>query len=368
MKFGKKSLLILASVTALSACALSGFKNLTAEGMENVHTEYQLAYLTSEDYNDTGFACGTASWSAPNPIVLSWDTEGSAKEYTVTISEDEVFDENDITYVTKEKTLNFYNSKIGTTYYWNVKAGEITSETATFTTKSDGPRNLFIEGVENARDIGGWGNIIKQGMLYRSGRLNESGETLEVNITEFGISEMNNHLKIKTQIDLRRPATNETGTLTDTSILGEHVNYVNLPMAYGGNNILTFTGKLSGDQTEYNNPQQIKAFFEILADENNYPIHYHCSIGKDRTGCLSYLVAGLLGADEEYLMRDYMFTNYAKIGGFAKPTEVTSRYGETIAEYENGSNTQEKIYNYLSNEVGISTSTLDSVISILKAN
>lgn len=354
--------------TSLTACSFSGFATLKAEGTNDIHTEYQLTYINSEDYLDTGFACGTASWSAPNSIKLSWTTKGSkAKEYTVTISEDDTLDSNDLIYTTKDNYLDFYNGKIGQTYYWNVFAEGKTSETSTFTVKNTGPRNLFIEGVENARDIGGWGNIIKQGMLIRSGRLNsDKASTITNEITDKGIYEMVNHLKIKTEIDLRRSSNNEIGSLTNSSVLGDTVAYINIPMAYGGNNILTFKGKLSGDQTEYDNPAAIKQFFELLADENNYPIQYHCSIGKDRTGCLSFLIETLLGADEEYFVRDYMFTNFAKIGGFCKPTEIYDRYYKTIKEYDYGSNLQEKVYNYLSNEVGISTTTLDKVISILE--
>ena len=366
----KKFIPTLLVLTSLCSCAFNGFTGLTVSGENDIHTEYQLAYLNSEDYTDTGFACGTASWSTPNPIKLSWKTKGgSASEYKITISEDEYINNNDLVYYTSETSFDFYNGKIGQTYYWNLTYKDIVSETATFTVKSKGPRNLFIEGVENARDIGGWGNIIKQGMLIRSGRLNSDKKTEVTNeITQNGINEMVNHLKIKTEIDLRRTSNNEVGGLTNKSVLGNQVLYVQLPMAYGGNNILTFKGKLSGDQTEYDNPAQIKAFFEILAEESYYPIHYHCSIGKDRTGCLSFLIEGLLGADEEYLYRDYMFTNYAKIGGTCKTDDIAKKYGQTLANYENGSNLQEKIYNYLQNEIGVSKETLDSVISILKAN
>ena len=208
---------------------------------------------------------------------------------------------------------------------------------------------------------------MKQGMIYRSGRFNEDKEeAIKVTISSDGLSEINNHLKIKTEIDLRRTSTNEVGGLNNKSVLGEQVNYHQLPMVYGGENILTFKGTVRGDEYEYDNPAMIKRFFEILADSNNYPINYHCSIGKDRTGCLSYLIEGLMGFDQETMYRDYMFTNFAN-AGMCKLTDITDRYGKTIDEYEHGSSLQEKVYNYLNEVVGVSTANLDSIINILKA-
>ena len=151
--------------------------------------------------------------------------------------------------------------------------------------------------------------------------------------------------------------------MTNKSVLGDDVNYVQLPMYFGGNNILTFVGKASKDDYEYNNPSKIKEFFEILANKDNYPIDFHCSIGKDRTGCLAYLVEALLGFDQETLYRDYMFTNFAN-AGMCKIADISDKYGATLNDYE-GTNLANKTYKYLNEVVGISTSTLDSVISIL---
>lgn len=237
-----------------------------------------------------------------------------------------------------------------------------------------GPRNLYIDGVENFRDIGGWGRFIndeyfpfmKQGMLYRSGRMNEDkADEVVATISEMGIKEINENLKIKTEIDFRRTSNNEVGALTDCSVLGDHVNYVQLPMAFGGNNILTYRGKLSGDSYQYDNPVMIKNFFDLLADVNNYPINFHCSIGKDRTGCIAYLIEGLLGFEQETMYRDYMFTNFSD-AGMCKIIDITDRYGATIDNYQNGASLQEKIYNYLKDEIGVSAENLDRIIDILK--
>ena len=45
--------------------------------------------------------------------------------------------------------------------------------------------------------------------------------------------------------------------------------------------------------------------FSLFVDKTNYPIVFHCIGGTDRTGTFAYLLEGLLGVDEEDLIRDY---------------------------------------------------------------
>lgn len=373
MKYITRRLLILSSVFILAACNGGSsssslvkleIKNVSISGYESRHTEIQSNYLDNGDPTDTTPYNGNMSVSNPNPVKISWKSNREPENgYKVNIFRN-YEEEPVVTYVTKDKTFDFYNTEVGTTYHINISAEEVTTEKVDFSMSNKGPRNLFIEGVENVRDLGGWG-YIKQGLIYRSGRFNEDkAETVTPSITEDGLYEVNNHLKIKTEIDLRRTSVNEVGGLTDKSVLGDDVNYVSLPMYYGGNNILTFTGKASKDDYEYNNPAMIKRFFEILSNRDNYPIDFHCSIGKDRTGCLAYLVGALCGFDQETLYRDYMFTNFAN-AGMCKITDLTDRYAKTLDEYE-GTDLEHKTFYYLHDVIGLENETLENVIEILR--
>ena len=232
--------------------------------VEGHFTEPQLNYLTNDDASNTSPYNGNMSVSKPLPIHLTWECEVSAA-YFVEIYKDEALTNRVVTYQTSEKSFDFYNPVFGQDYYIKVclkdtDGGSFDSEVVHVKESPTvkGPRNLYVDGVENFRDIGGWG-YIKQGMLYRSGRFNEDkADDINVTITDAGKFELNNHLKIKTEIDLRRTSNNEVGGLIDRSVLGEGVKYIQLPMAYGGNNILTFKGKLSGDAFEYDNPDVVK--------------------------------------------------------------------------------------------------------------
>jgi protein-tyrosine phosphatase len=53
---------------------------------------------------------------------------------------------------------------------------------------------------------------------------------------------------------------------------------------------------------------EVKAVFEILADETRYPILVHCTQGKDRTGLVVQLVLMLLATPLHSIQADYMRT------------------------------------------------------------
>ena len=60
---------------------------------------------------------------------------------------------------------------------------------------------------------------------------------------------------------------------------------------------------------ETNNAKtQYKKFFEILLDQNNGTILYHCSAGKDRTGVATALLLSALGVDRETVINDYLLS------------------------------------------------------------
>ena len=44
---------------------------------------------------------------------------------------------------------------------------------------------------------------------------------------------------------------------------------------------------------------------ELVGDEKNLPLLFHCSSGQDRTGTLAFLINGLLGVSPEDLVRDW---------------------------------------------------------------
>jgi protein-tyrosine phosphatase len=50
---------------------------------------------------------------------------------------------------------------------------------------------------------------------------------------------------------------------------------------------------------------EVKQVFDVLADENNWPVLVHCTQGKDRTGLIVMLVLFLLDVDQDVIDKDY---------------------------------------------------------------
>lgn len=331
------------------------------------HSSLQKNYL-SDDYTSVGkYANGHAEKSIPDALDLIWTTTTNINnapaitEYTVLVSPSADFSENVWTYTCTQTALSVYNLMINCDYYWKVEATlengkKVSSKIEHFKTADVYPRMLYVDGVTNVRDIGGWNTEnekkVKQGLLFRCGRLNESSSSkLKIEITKAGKTTMRDYLKIKTEIDLRTVLNNEVGCLTNTSPLGKTVQYVQCPMEYSVSNLIT------------GNRQQLSAIFAILSEKSNYPIIFHCNIGTDRTGVIAFLVNGLLGVSEEDLYRDYLLSNFGNIGGSRKVATIQDNYVNYIKLFD-GDTLSQKIYNCLV-ENGVPSQYLDAVIDIL---
>ena len=328
----------------------------------NIHTAEQKDAWSIEYPNDVKNTYkGDQALSAPRPVLLSWTCDCNEPSefvsYRVTVFESKNPEEIR-TYTVAEPKAAVYNLKIATDYDWKVTAvyenAEYTSESAHFRIADEVPRNLYVEGVENVRDIGGYvtvsGQRVRQGMMIRCGRLNESAvDELVIEITEEGKRVMSEELKIKTEIDLRKVENNEVGCLTESPIPG--ANYVSLPM--------DASKTLISDPYNYDN---LLTFFEMAADESNYPMAFHCNIGTDRTGALAYLVLMILGVDYDTICREYAFSNLAKIGS-SRDLTMVKRFN-TVTKKIDGETENERICNYLL-QLGVTEEQMNSLRRIM---
>lgn len=338
---------------------------LTELDIVDFHTDKQKSYLKDNYKNVTNYATGYAEASRPNAISLSWKTTATVqnaskiKNYEIMISTQESFNDYD-SYTAENTFYELYNLKIATTYYWRVSANlengfKVLSNVDQFETMDYGPRNLYVDGVTNVRDIGGWvtssGKRVSQGKIIRSGRFNKSeSETVVTEITTKGVDTMINTLGVKTEIDLRRVDNNEVGSIVSSPI-DASVQYYSCPMNWQGSNILL------------DNLQSVRNVFSVLGDVNNYPIVYHCNIGTDRTGLFAYLINGLLGVSEEDLYRDYLFSNFGYINGTRGTSGIENSYVATIKGYS-GATLSEKIKNCLIDK-GVSERDIVTMILML---
>ena len=367
----KKALVFIASLLTIASCG--GSEPFKVEPNEvkdiTIHSELVDAYFKQDKYDYSDLPSNPNPYARTDqgdnlPINITWSSNGGENtKYRLVFEESE----QTLSYEVTGKSFDFYNYKLNTSYTMHIESGNYKSKEITFTTPSGFVRTVTIDGVSNFRDLGE-GKKIKQGLIYRSMTFENntiSGQSPE--ITEEGIKELKN-LGIKSEIDLRKDS--ERGEKAGTL---EGINYQFKPLFYGGQNILTYRGTQEG--ISYDNPQTIKEILEFLSVKDNYPVDFHCVRGTDRTGCIAYIVKGLLGVEEEYLCKDFIFSNFYNIGSSVRLDSIEytinpaaeTRYVNVI-KHEEGDSLQEKIYNYLKNKLEMSTEKIDSVINILKVN
>ena len=298
----------------------------------------------------------------PTNNILSWNSKIEAKGYKVIISQDKTFStiEREYEVTGSENSIIFDNPYTGTNYYWQVIATKnddslVYSDIFNFSTSAL-PRTVSIEGVSNTRDLGGNvglnGKKMKEGLIYR-------GMGLEA-ITTSGENEFKNELGIIAELDLRG--------------VGEGIeNYLNLSKYYHYSSPMDYTnGSGSAGGIETTGSASLVPNFgnaiKVLADKNNYPVYFHCAVGRDRTGWMGLCLNFLCGVSEEVALKEFCLSLFSTSGAYLKGnTEFYNRFIR-IRDYINtfnGNNLSEKMEDYLVTMAGVTHDECENVRKIL---
>ena len=345
----------------------SGFKNVNnKEGFE-IHTEQQLNFLNYDGsyakMDKSLFPDGKSHLSDSLPITLTWNyekpegnEEKEVEKYSVIYGQNpDLSDGYRVDASADKDEITFSNPYLGANYYQLIATyTDGTTDAAPikiFNVNSTYPRNLTIEGMTNCRDIGGRatvdGGMIKQGLIFRTSGKNQNGS-----LTDATTEEMINHLKLKNEINLAGDSNSYNLKLEGTTLFeGSRMD----------------TSSTGGYSHISRNAEAVKNFFNFVADENNYPLFYHCKIGTDRTGLCTVLLHGLLGVSYEDIYQDYLFSNFGKIGeqrtiGDGNSHDIR-KYMDDFLAYS-GEKFQNKVYNILLS-LGVAKETLDHIIENL---
>ncbi len=182
---------------------------------------------------------------------------------------------------------------------------------------ADLPHAVLLENASNLRDLGGWptqdGRTVRRGLIFRAPALVDLSETdlatvaaLNIKITcDFrGVREsaaspvllagarMQN-LPIEPSVGGSLRDILRTGLATGHVDPGEMFDL--LREAYQAYALLSF--------------ERYRTLFELLGNEENLPLLFHCAAGKDRTGFGAALLLTALGVEWQYVMQDYLATN-----------------------------------------------------------
>lgn len=288
------------------------------------------------------------------PVTLKWTCD-NGWYYQVYLSDERHF-VNSEKYLTTETSLTIDNIIPNREYYWKVKVtdndgGQKFSNVYTFTPTAY-VRTMDIDGVKNMRDVGGLvttdGKTIQYGIMYRSAHFDS--------ITEKG-KEQIKRLGVKTDVDLR-------GESSTVSPLGENVRRLNYNAPY-------YVDEADGNgiQSGLNGAESyVKEFvkeFKACADPDNYPIGFHCSLGRDRTGTLAAMLYAVSGVSRYDIVKEYELSwlstaaannVFIQIGSINKLCDfIESKDGETF---------KDKACNFLLS-IGVTQAELNSVRDIL---
>ena len=260
----------------------------------------------------------------------------------------------------RRKTV--YNLVPGIPYYWRVVSADgRRSEVRMFTLQTDAPRFLFVDGVTNVRDLGGWhgidGRKIRYGMVFRGAQF-QTWPTTKHPITKRGIATLLDDLSLHTDLDLRgddvKPFKGFNGKVRHkTFAIYAYATWKNYDI-----------GEKPFGIFSPNERKRIKKIFELFATPSTYPLYMHCQGGCDRTGTVAFLLGAALGMSLEDLLLEYELSNLSLAQGRSRHTEVMLKFLEKWESYVPGGTIGEQVGTYLA-ECGIREETLARIRELL---
>lgn len=158
------------------------------------------------------------------------------------------------------------------------------------------PASAILVGmVENARDLGGValanGAVVANGALFRGPPLAPFSDAA---CSEF------ERLGVRTILDLRIDS--ERASKPDAPCAQAQATVVHAPLP------IPFSVSTQDYINDLYTYDSIALAFRALGDPDAYPIYFHCTWGRDRTGVLAAVILLALGADRDAILDEYLLS------------------------------------------------------------
>ena len=196
------------------------------------------------------------------------------------------------------------------------------------------PQSIRLTGVGNARELGGYkaedGRTIRHGLLLRTAKLSgATEEDIQRLISEYhltvvvdfrgndeiennpdpdisGARNLNLQIIDKEDDPLPEEMAAEIDALMAQNGEISKLDMLRMAIKYGTFSDQMYVDFLSSDKGKAGYCQ---LFDELLDLPDGQAILFHCTEGKDRTGCAAMQILYALGVDEDTIMEDFLLTN-----------------------------------------------------------
>jgi hypothetical protein len=216
-------------------------------------------------------------------------------------------------------------------------------------------RMLYVPGMFNTRDLGGWtcldGRVVRYGKLYRGCELNGRHIVEPTDIEELKA------LGIAAEIDMRSHHYEEGAGVSAFGFLDNS--------QVDGDDYPTYlytedSGYELRSLTSYAYQRRWQKEFQFIVENlrRNRPIYFHCTWGCDRTGMLSLMLEGLLGMGYDAMMKDYELSSFHSLRTKDMRDDVMAYFDKQA-----GNTLQEKITTYFLTKLNIQKADIDFFLS-----
>ena len=125
---------------------------------------------------------------------------------------------------------------------------------------------------------------------------------------------------IRYHFDLRDNASLES------SPFGSEVYYKRYPLSAYYSDLVDLTKSHYAEMAAL-----LRAVFDVVIHGNG--VIYHCSLGRDRTGTLSFILLALLGVSRKHVDMDYELSGFSSLSDAGTPQKRTSANYTGLANY-----------------------------------
>jgi hypothetical protein len=163
--------------------------------------------------------------------------------------------------------------------------------------RCDPGQRILLDDVTNARDLGGVplasGNNTACDVVFRGPPLASASNALCSHAAALGV---------RTVIDLRTAEERSAVPDADCILAGAHVVSAPMPIPY--------TVSAADYIADLNAAESVATAFRAFGDDSAYPVYFHCTWGRDRTGVLAAIVLAALGAPRQAILSEYALSRY----------------------------------------------------------